>query len=119
MFELRTSYRFCAAHSIDGLPKGHKCGRLHGHNYVVTIICRGTKLEDTGFLIDAALVDEIVQPIIDRFDHQTLDDFLSPTSEFLARYISRLVAEDMRIAGILWAVEVKETDKITARYEAR
>ena len=119
MFELRTSYRFCAAHSIDGLPKGHKCGRLHGHNYVVTIICRGIKLEDTGFLIDAALVDEIVKPIVDRFDHQTLDDFLTPTSEMLARYIARMVGEDKRVAGLLWAVDVKETDKITARFYVR
>jgi 6-pyruvoyltetrahydropterin/6-carboxytetrahydropterin synthase len=120
MYGLRLTYRFCAAHRLGGLPEGHKCRRMHGHNYEVTVMCKHRGLDEYGFLIDADRVDGLVSKIIDRLDHQVLNDLLdTPSSEMLAEWFYRelLHLDDSRLLEqILYGVEVKETDKITASF---
>lgn len=67
MNTISRSYTFSAAHRIEGHPK---CGRLHGHNYVVTVQLFGIRDADTGMLLDYGLLDEVVKPLIDSFDHR-------------------------------------------------
>ena len=38
MFSISKQFHFCASHIIEGVPEGHPCGRLHGHNYVVELV---------------------------------------------------------------------------------
>ena len=35
------TFTFDAAHWLPRVPEGHKCGRLHGHTYSVTIAVEG------------------------------------------------------------------------------
>lgn len=120
MYGLKLTYRFCAAHRLDNLPDGHKCRRMHGHNYEVTVMCKHHGLDEYGFLIDADRVDGLVSKIIDRLDHQVLNDLLdTPSSEMLAEWFYRELQhfDDSRLLEqILYGVEVKETDKITASF---
>ena len=37
MFVIKKRFSFSAAHRLLDLPAGHKCGRLHGHNYIVEL----------------------------------------------------------------------------------
>lgn len=62
-------YKFSAAHRLEGHPK---CGRPHGHNYVLEVSVSGEKDRSTGMLIDFANLDAIIKPIVEKFDHMWL-----------------------------------------------
>ncbi|HRO48835.1 MAG TPA: 6-carboxytetrahydropterin synthase QueD [Hyphomicrobium sp.] len=83
------SYSFEAAHWLPNVPDGHKCKRLHGHNYRVDVLIDGS-LDPRGFVMDYAELDAVVQPLIDRLDHRCLNDLpglANPTSEVLALWL--------------------------------
>lgn len=68
MFQVSKEFWFCAAHRLEGHPK---CGRLHGHNYKVTVFMVMNTLEN-GMVIDFGDLKEAVKPIIDSLDHMYL-----------------------------------------------
>lgn len=91
---ISASYSFEAAHRLPFVPDGHKCKRLHGHNYRVEVSIAGP-LDERGFVVDYAELDAVVQPLIDQLDHQYLNDIAgleNPTSEVLARWLKRHIA---------------------------
>ena len=49
MYRLAKRFSFCAAHRLLDLPDGHKCSRLHGHNYEVEIVAQTPLLDQRGF----------------------------------------------------------------------
>lgn len=61
---------FSAAHFLT-IP-GHKCERLHGHNYVVTVAVEGPVDPSTGFVVDFAVLKRVLRPAIDALDHRVL-----------------------------------------------
>ncbi|HMA98943.1 MAG TPA: 6-carboxytetrahydropterin synthase, partial [Wenzhouxiangella sp.] len=32
-------FRFESAHQLPNVPPGHKCGRMHGHGFIVILHC--------------------------------------------------------------------------------
>ncbi len=93
------TFTFEAAHRLPNLPEGHKCRNLHGHNYQLDVTIEG-KLDECGFVMDYAELEEIVGPIVQRVDHRYLNDvegLENPTSEimlewFMARIKPRIAA---------------------------
>jgi 6-pyruvoyltetrahydropterin/6-carboxytetrahydropterin synthase len=88
--ELTRDFRFEAAHLLPEVPEGHKCRRLHGHSYKITVEVSGDVDPETGWLIDFADLKEAWQPLHDRLDHYYLNEIEgleNPTSEHLARWI--------------------------------
>jgi 6-pyruvoyltetrahydropterin/6-carboxytetrahydropterin synthase len=82
------TYRFESAHHLPLVPEGHRCRNLHGHNYRVTIVVRGT-LDARGFVRDFAEVDSLVAPLIQQLDHRLLNDVKgleNPTAEIIAAW---------------------------------
>jgi 6-pyruvoyltetrahydropterin/6-carboxytetrahydropterin synthase len=82
------TYRFESAHYLPLVPDGHKCKRLHGHNYRVDIVLRG-ELDSRGFVKDFAEIDELVRPLIKEIDHRVLneiDGLSNPTAENIAAW---------------------------------
>lgn len=97
-------FTFEAAHFLPHVPKGHKCGKMHGHSYRVRIEVTGEVRED-GMVMDFERIKEAWAPLHLVLDHRTLNDILAnPTSENLAQ----LIAATLRLPG-LSAVEVSET----------
>lgn len=89
LVELRKTLTFEAAHFLPHVPKGHKCGRLHGHSFSMTLVLRGEIDSKTGWLIDYADIKAAAKPVIDRLDHYYLNDIPgleNPTSEVIARW---------------------------------
>lgn len=90
--EISTRRSFEAAHSLPKMPPDHKCRRLHGHNYVVEVVCRG-ELNAADIVIDYGALDGIVDDLIIRqLDHQHLNDIdglESPTGEVIALWCLR------------------------------
>ena len=88
--EIFKTFRFESAHSLPNVPPGHKCGRLHGHSYVVTIHVTGPVGESSGWVMDFADVATAFAPLLDTLDHRLLNDIEgleNPTCERLAVWI--------------------------------
>ena len=73
MISLVRKYELEVAHRLTaGVPEGHKCRRLHGHRYVLTIELGGRPDAD-GMLIEYADLDVCVKPILRLIDHNDLN----------------------------------------------
>ncbi len=97
MFELSVKVEFEAAHRIVGYPG--KCNRLHGHNWTVEVNVTGEKLNELGMLVDFKDLKEEVMVVMDRLDHQYLNELPAfaeghnPTAEHIAEYIYDALAK--------------------------
>ncbi len=97
MFEIRVKEEFEAAHRVAGYPG--KCDRLHGHSWVVEAEVRGRKLDSLGMLVDFKAVKGLLKEVLDRMDHQYLNELepfssgMNPTAEHLAEHIYRSMAQ--------------------------
>lgn len=90
--QLSRDYHFEAAHRLPRVPATHKCSRVHGHSYHVTITLSGSIDSDMGWLVDFADVDRVIEPVIARIDHTLLNEIPgleNPTSELLAVWLWR------------------------------
>ncbi|WP_373920816.1 6-carboxytetrahydropterin synthase [Escherichia coli] len=52
-------FTFEAAHRLPHVPEGHKCGRLHGHSFMVRLEITGEVDPHTGWIIDFARVGSL------------------------------------------------------------
>jgi len=99
------SYNFESAHFLPRVPEGHRCRRLHGHNYRVEVTFLA-ELDARGFVKDFAEIDEAVAPLVALVDHRVLNDIAgldNPTAEIIAAWFLA------RIAGCA-SVRVYEND---------
>lgn len=90
--ELRKTFQFEAAHLLPGLPKSHKCRRLHGHSFQVEIVVFGACDPELGWVMDYAVITEKFKPLWAKLDHRYLNDIPgleNPTSENIAFWIWR------------------------------
>ena len=85
-------FSFEAAHRLPNVPEGHKCARLHGHSFRVTIFVDGPVQQPVGWVMDFSDIKVAFKPILDRLDHYYLNEIPgleNPTSEQLAIWIWR------------------------------
>ena len=88
--EIFKEFTFEAAHLLPNVPEGHKCGRLHGHSYAITLFVSGDVGEHSGWIIDFADIKSAFKPTYEALDHRYLNDIPgleNPTSENIARWI--------------------------------
>jgi len=88
--EIYKEFMFESAHKLPNVVEGHKCGRLHGHSFKVSIFVSGPVGETTGWIIDYGDMKKAFQPIWDQLDHHYLNDIPgleNPTSEVMAKWI--------------------------------
>lgn len=107
--EIFREFTFEAAHRLPNLPDGHKCARLHGHSFAVTVHVAGALDPRLGWVMDFADVKEAFRPLHDALDHRYLNDIEgleNPTSEVLARWIWQRLAPRL---PALSGVTVRET----------
>ncbi len=107
--EIFKEFTFEAAHRLPNVPPGHKCSRLHGHSFQVSVHLTGQVDEASGWVRDFGDISCAMAPLIGMLDHYYLneiDGLENPTSEVLARWIW------MRLSGplpLLSQVIVRET----------
>jgi 6-pyruvoyltetrahydropterin/6-carboxytetrahydropterin synthase len=121
MFEVTIEETFAAGHALRNY-RG-KCENVHGHNYRAVVTLQGAELDAIGLLVDFVELKRVVHAVLDRMDHQWLNDFppfdaLNPSAENMAKYIYDEVSagltarEGVRVASVrLW-----ETDTASAAY---
>jgi 6-pyruvoyltetrahydropterin/6-carboxytetrahydropterin synthase len=123
MYEVTVEADFSSGHYLRNYQG--KCENPHGHNYKVRVTLAGTELDPAGMLLDFTLIKQLLRPLIDRIDHQMLNDLepfttLNPSAENLARYFHEQT--NAQIAAMTGGrVRVKEctiweTDSTTATY---
>jgi 6-pyruvoyltetrahydropterin/6-carboxytetrahydropterin synthase len=84
--ELHKRYTFEAAHRLPMVPEDHKCFRMHGHSYAVTVYIAGEVDERMGWLQDFGEITALAGPLLKReLDHRCLNDVpgLGPTAEIV------------------------------------
>jgi 6-pyruvoyltetrahydropterin/6-carboxytetrahydropterin synthase len=99
-----SEFTFEAAHLLPNVPEGHKCARLHGHSYRVTVHVDADVDPRTGMVIDFADLRRAFNPLRDVLDHYYLNDIAgleNPTSENLARWIWDRLAGELPLARIV------------------
>ena len=67
---------FSSAHFITF--RGHKCESLHGHNYRVGVSVSGQVDAECQFVLDFAVLKDILRPMVDAIDHKVLLPTESP-----------------------------------------
>lgn len=115
--EIFKSFEFEAAHRLPGLPPGHKCSRLHGHSYRVTVYVAGPVDIGSGWVMDFADIKTAFRPILDQLDHHFLNEIEgleNSTAEVIARWIWRRLKP---LLPALSRVLVQETSTCGAVYQ--
>jgi len=123
MFEVTVERGFSSGHFLRNY-KG-KCENPHGHNYKVRITLRGEALDHAGLLLDFRDLKQVMRPVIDRLDHQMINDIepftaINPSAENLAKYFyeetNRQLAEMTGGRVRVKDCTIYETDTTTATY---
>jgi 6-pyruvoyltetrahydropterin/6-carboxytetrahydropterin synthase len=123
MYEVTVEADFSSGHYLRNY-KG-KCENPHGHNYKVRVTLAGIELDEAGLLLDFKQLKQVLKPVIDRIDHQMLNDIepfttLNPSAENIAKYLydetnrhlARITVGRVRVKDCtIW-----ETDTTTATY---
>jgi 6-pyruvoyltetrahydropterin/6-carboxytetrahydropterin synthase len=126
MWRLSRTYEIQAAHHLSGVPESHKCSRLHGHTYVVTVTIEGGHLDEkTGFVVgcDFADLDRLVEQLIFvDLDHQYLNTvggqfatIARGTTEEMARTIYNRLIEPL-LPVRLASVAISENSRSRIEY---
>jgi 6-pyruvoyltetrahydropterin/6-carboxytetrahydropterin synthase len=125
MFEVAVEKTFAAGHSLRNY-KG-KCENVHGHNYRVRVTLEGDALGSNGLLVDFVDVKKQLVEIINRLDHQFINDVepftvLNPSAENLAKYfydeLSGKLSNHSEVPVRIAEVRIWETDTSIAAYRA-
>jgi 6-pyruvoyltetrahydropterin/6-carboxytetrahydropterin synthase len=123
MYEVTVEAGFSSGHYLRNY-KG-KCENPHGHNYKVEVTLRGEVLDKAGLLLDFKDLKQVMRPVVDRLDHQMLNDLdpfteINPSAENLARYffdetnrqLDEMTAGRVRVKDCT----IYETDTTSAKY---
>lgn len=84
-FIIGKTFRFSAAHHLTKVDPGHKCFRMHGHNYTVEVALIGA-LNDQAMVLDYDLFSPFGDFLRDYVDHRLLNEIMpgETTAEVLA-----------------------------------
>lgn len=83
-------FDFDSAHFLPYVPDEHKCKKIHGHTYRMTLYFEGKLDTQLGWVIDFAEIKREINPIIQSIDHKLLNDIEgleNPTCEVIAIWL--------------------------------
>lgn len=108
MFYVSKRMEIAGAHRLS-LSYDSKCSHLHGHNWIVTVHCRSSKLNRDGMVCDFTNIKKMIH---DRLDHAFLNEVVdfNPTAENIAEWICGQIENCFK-------VEVQESEGNVAVYE--
>jgi 6-pyruvoyltetrahydropterin/6-carboxytetrahydropterin synthase len=125
MFEIAVEQGFASAHALRNY-KG-RCENVHGHNWKVRVVIEGEKLDQTGMLVDFLDVKSLMGEILDRIDHQFLNeispfDVVNPSAENIAEYFYQQMAGKLEVTPVpvrIREVKIWETEIQSATYRPK
>lgn len=117
--EIYKDFSFDAAHFLPHVPLTHKCRNMHGHTYRVRVFLSGQPGIDSGWIMDFKELKDLVSPVIDRLDHQLINDVAgleNPTAENITVWIWNQVKP---LLPALSRIELKETPTTGVIYNGK
>jgi 6-pyruvoyltetrahydropterin/6-carboxytetrahydropterin synthase len=122
MITVERRYHFESAHWLPKVPDGHRCKRIHGHNYELLVqVMHSDGVDETGFVIDFADLDVAVHPILSRIDHRCLNDIEgleNPTAELIGEWFVKQLEyrlpKNIRVHTVV-VYETKDCSAIVTR----
>lgn len=121
MLKITRTNSFQAAHFLPKVPEGHKCRKMHGHSYKVTVTLVGT-VSSLGWIEDTGMVDHAFQHVHKQLDHDLLNQIPgleNPTTENLVVWLWNIFyktfgdMQNITEVGVL----VHEGENSTAYYD--
>lgn len=104
---VRRRATFSAAHRLPRVPEGHPCGRLHGHDFVITLEVEAELPPAAPIAIDYQRLAEAWEPLGRQLEGRLLNELPgldNPTSEVLARWLwDRLRPELPELTAVIVA----------------
>ena len=85
MYYVSKRMEIAGSHSLK-LSYESKCKNLHGHNWIITVFCKGKKLNNDGMVCDFKKIKELIHG---KLDHRNFNDVLpfNPTAENIAKWV--------------------------------
>jgi 6-pyruvoyltetrahydropterin/6-carboxytetrahydropterin synthase len=120
MFEVSVEQTFAAGHALRNYHG--KCENVHGHNYRVLVTIEGQELDSIGLLVDFVEVKKLIHGVVDRLDHQFINDLapfdeINPSAENMAKYFYDEISAGLAAGGVrVGQVKIWETDTASATY---
>lgn len=116
VYELKVVSDFAAAHNLRDF-RG-KCENLHGHNWKVEVVVRGSQLDSSGVVVDFAEIKKAMRELLGELDHRYLNDIPffqehNPSSENIARYLFDRLGERLN-DGSRWIHSVSAWESLDA-----
>lgn len=118
-YTISKDYHLSASHVLNGLPDGHQCGRLHGHNYHLRLTLTADALDPTGFVIDYGNLKPFGDWLDATLDHRHLNDIVdgNPTAERLSEWLADKARRLLNLSPHVGVtVSVSETPKTWATW---
>ena len=127
MISISKKWTFDSAHQLhlddcsaeENKARFGKCNRPHGHTYTLEVAVRGRVHDDTGMVLNYFELDKIVKPLVERLDHQDLNqifEFLT-TSENMVVTIGQIIHDALPNGIDIHYVTLSETPKTTATWQ--
>jgi 6-pyruvoyltetrahydropterin/6-carboxytetrahydropterin synthase len=119
MLTISKEFSFSASHTLDTLPSWHKCARMHGHNYTVTLELSAPRerLDQHGFVRDYGDLDGFKKWVDDTLDHRHLNEVMPRGGVSSAENLAIWIYETwLPHLPELTGVVVSETPKTSAAY---
>jgi 6-pyruvoyltetrahydropterin/6-carboxytetrahydropterin synthase len=69
---IHKTFRFDSAHYLPNVPKGHKCGGMHGHTYTLKVYITGKHGICTGWIMNFTNLKNKVKSHWESPDHKVL-----------------------------------------------
>ncbi|HET8828766.1 MAG TPA: 6-carboxytetrahydropterin synthase QueD [Pelobium sp.] len=110
-------FTFDAAHYLPNVSESHKCRKVHGHTYHLTLFFEGAISREFGWIVDFSEIKRVVKPILNLVDHQFLNDvegLENPTCELISVWLWERIKP---LIAQLTRIELKETPTSGAIYE--
>jgi len=106
---IEKDFTFDAAHFLPNTPPGHKCSRMHGHTYIITIGINDELTDYEEWVMDFNDIKKTTKPIIELLDHTLLNaipGLENPTAEMIAKFIFNKIKISLQSVSY---VKVQET----------
>jgi 6-pyruvoyltetrahydropterin/6-carboxytetrahydropterin synthase len=122
MYTVSVSTDFVAQHFLT-VPDPGPEGEVHSHHYGLEVRCRGSELDEFGYLLDIDDLTTAVDAVEERYRDELLNDReefegLNPSVEHFARIVADRVAGSIDAPEVeTMTVRLHEDDIAWASYE--